>query len=79
MEISQDLNLDYDAIVIVSGDGLIHEVLNGFSKHAKSDQAFCIPIAPIPAGSGNGLSLNILGLQDGLDPCVAALNVLKGL
>ncbi|KAL4067981.1 ATP-NAD kinase-like domain-containing protein [Scleroderma yunnanense] len=78
VELAEDLSLDYDALVIVSGDGLIHEVLNGFLNHAQSEKAFCIPIAPIPAGSGNGLSLNLLGLQDGLDPCAAALNVLKG-
>ncbi|KIM58901.1 hypothetical protein SCLCIDRAFT_1050178 [Scleroderma citrinum Foug A] len=78
VEIIEDSSLDYDAVVVVSGDGLIHEVLNGFLKHARSDKAFCIPIAPIPAGSGNGLSLNLLGLQDGLDPRAAALNVLKG-
>ncbi|KAI6128270.1 ATP-NAD kinase-like domain-containing protein [Pisolithus croceorrhizus] len=79
LEIAQELSLDIDALVVVSGDGLIHEVLNGFSKHTQPDKAFCIPIAPIPAGSGNGLSLNLLGLQDGLDPRAAALNVLKGL
>lgn len=79
VEIIEGSSLDYDAVVVVSGDGLIHEVLNGFLKHARSDRAFCIPIAPIPAGSGNGLSLNLLGLQDGLDPRAAALNVLKGL
>lgn len=78
MEIAQDLSLDTDTVVVVSGDGLIHEVLNGLSKHGQPDKAFCVPIAPIPAGSGNGLSLNLLGLQDGLDPRAAALNVLKG-
>lgn len=78
IEIAQNLELTYDALVVVSGDGLVHEVLNGLAKHATPEQAFSIPIAPIPAGSGNGLSLNILGLHDGLDPCAAALNVLKG-
>ncbi|KAI9574238.1 ATP-NAD kinase-like domain-containing protein [Boletus coccyginus] len=78
IEIAQNMELKYDALVVVSGDGLIHEVLNGLAKHATPEKAFCIPVAPIPAGSGNGLSLNILGLRDGLDPCAAALNVLKG-
>ncbi|KAG6334830.1 hypothetical protein ID866_4252 [Astraeus odoratus] len=77
-EIAQSLSLDYDALVVISGDGLIHEVFNGFSKHAQPDKAFCMPVAPIPAGSGNGLSLNLLGIKDGLDPSAAALNVLKG-
>lgn len=78
IEIAREMKLGYDALVVVSGDGLIHEVLNGIDQHEHRDQAFCIPIAPIPTGSGNGMSLNLLGLQDGLDVCAAALNVLKG-
>ncbi|KAJ7219297.1 ATP-NAD kinase-like domain-containing protein, partial [Mycena pura] len=78
-EIAKTMTLDYDAIVIVSGDGLIHEVLNGFAHHQQPLSAFRIPIAPIPAGTGNGLSLNILGVADGFDVCAAALNVVKGL
>ncbi|KAG2134405.1 ATP-NAD kinase-like domain-containing protein [Suillus bovinus] len=78
IEIAREMKLGYDALVLVSGDGLIHEVLNGIDQHEHRDQAFCIPIAPIPTGSGNGMSLNLLGLQDGLDVCAAALNVLKG-
>jgi len=78
IEIAREMKLGYDALVTVSGDGLIHEVLNGMNQHEHRDQAFCIPIAPIPTGSGNGLSLNLLGLQEGLDICAAALNVLKG-
>ncbi|EGN95964.1 hypothetical protein SERLA73DRAFT_185417 [Serpula lacrymans var. lacrymans S7.3] len=77
-EIAQELKLKYDAVVTVSGDGLIHEVLNGFAQHEQPGKAFAIPIAPIPAGSGNALSLNLLGIEDGLDSLAAALNVLKG-
>lgn len=50
-------------MVTVSGDGLIHEVLNGFAEHADPLKAFSIPVAPIPTGSGNGLSLNLLGAE----------------
>ncbi|KAJ7940613.1 ATP-NAD kinase-like domain-containing protein [Mycena leptocephala] len=78
-EIAQSISLDYDAMVIVSGDGLIHEVLNGFAHHKQPMNAFRIPLAPVPTGTGNGLSLNILGLADGFDVCAAALNVIKGL
>lgn len=78
IEIAREMKLGYDALVTVSGDGLIHEVLNGINQHEHRDRAFCIPIAPIPTGSGNGMSLNLLGLQDGLDVCAATLNVLKG-
>ncbi|KAK0210950.1 ATP-NAD kinase-like domain-containing protein [Desarmillaria ectypa] len=78
-EIAKVLPLEYDAIVTVSGDGIIHEVMNGFAHHEYPMKAFSIPIAPIPTGSGNGLSLNILGLSDGFDVVAAALNVIKGL
>ncbi|KAJ7273740.1 ATP-NAD kinase-like domain-containing protein [Mycena haematopus] len=78
-EISKTMSLDYDAIVIVSGDGLIHEVLNGFAHHEQPINAFRIPLAPVPTGTGNGLSLNILGMADGFDVCAAALNIVKGL
>ncbi|KAG1756721.1 ATP-NAD kinase-like domain-containing protein [Suillus paluster] len=46
--------------------------------HQHREKAFRMPIVPIPTGSANGMSLNLLGLQDGLDVCAAALNVLKG-
>jgi sphingosine kinase len=63
-DIAKALHLaNYDAIVTVSGDGLVHEVMNGFANHTDPRQAFAIPIAPIPTGSGNALSLNILGAE----------------
>jgi diacylglycerol kinase family enzyme len=62
-DIAKNLPLDYDGVVTVSGDGLIHEVMNGFSHHDEPRKAFAIPIAPIPTGSGNGLSLNLLGIE----------------
>ncbi|KAG6866957.1 hypothetical protein C0991_003873 [Blastosporella zonata] len=77
-DIAKDLALDYDAIITVSGDGLVHEVMNGFAHHKDPKKAFSIPIAPIPTGSGNGLSLNLLGLERGFDVTEAALNVIKG-
>ena len=65
-EISKNMTLEYDGLVSVSGDGLIHEVINGFVQHPQSAEAFRIPIAPIPTGSGNGTSLNLLGVEVGL-------------
>lgn len=62
-DIAKELPLTYDAIVTVSGDGLIHEVMNGFAHHENPRKAFAIPIAPIPTGSGNGLALNLLGIE----------------
>ncbi|KAF4608502.1 sphinganine kinase lcb4 [Pleurotus pulmonarius] len=78
-EIAKTLPLDqFDAIVTVSGDGLVHEVINGFAHHEHPVKALAVPIAPIPTGSGNGLSLNLLGLEGGSDVAEAALNVVKG-
>ncbi|KAJ4469370.1 ATP-NAD kinase-like domain-containing protein [Lentinula edodes] len=78
-EIAKSLPLDeFDALLSVSGDGLIHEVLNGFANHAYPRKAFQTPVAPIPTGSGNGLSLNILGIEDGFDVVAASLNAIKG-
>ena len=57
------MQLVYDAIITVSGDGLVHEVLNGFAHHAEPMKAFATPVAPIPTGSGNALSINLLGIE----------------
>ncbi|KAH9946049.1 ATP-NAD kinase-like domain-containing protein [Epithele typhae] len=54
---------DFDAVVVMSGDGLIHEVLNGYAAHAEPGRAFRIPLSPIPTGSGNGLALNLMGME----------------
>ncbi|KAJ7461511.1 ATP-NAD kinase-like domain-containing protein [Mycena latifolia] len=78
-DIAKEMKLDYDAIVVVSGDGLVHEIMNGFAHHAQPIKAFRIPLAPVPTGTGNGLSLNLLGMADGFDVSAAALNVVKGL
>jgi hypothetical protein len=37
--------------------------MNGFANHKDARRAFAIPIAPIPTGSGNALSLNLLGFE----------------
>lgn len=61
-DIAQTLPLDqYDAIVVLSGDGIVYELLNGFAAHADPARAFRMPVAPVPMGSGNGSSLNLLG------------------
>lgn len=78
-EIVKELDADqFDVIVSVSGDGLSHEIINGFAEHQHPDEMFRIPIAPVPSGSGNGMALNILGLEDGYDVAAAALNAVKG-
>ena len=42
----------YDAIVVVSGDGLVHEVINALCKGNKGS----IPVSALPGGSGNAMS-----------------------
>lgn len=66
-EIAKDISFDYDVLVTLSGDGLIHEVFNGFAQHAQSKEAFNIPIAPVPTGSGNSTSINLLGIEVSLN------------
>ncbi|CAI2179598.1 6665_t:CDS:2 [Funneliformis geosporum] len=77
-EVVKNLNVKvYDAIVTVSGDGIIHEIINGLLSR---DDAFeiDIPIGTIPAGSGNALSICLLGNDHGVSASHATLNVIKG-
>lgn len=48
------------AIVVVSGDGLVHEVVNGLMSRADWTEALKIPIGVIPTGSGNGLAYTLI-------------------
>lgn len=80
MEIAENLDIEkYDAIVTVSGDGVIHEVLNGFLKRPDAAKALKkVPLGVIPGGSGNALNLSLLGEKRGFDAIYAALQVVKG-
>ncbi|VDB83012.1 unnamed protein product [Peniophora sp. CBMAI 1063] len=79
VKIGEELAVDdYDCIISISGDGIVHELYNGMAKHETPRKAFRVPIAPIPAGSGNGLSLNLLGLKEGNNVVAATLNAIKG-
>ena len=62
-EIAKEMVLDYDAIVTISGDGLAHEIFNGFAQHENPRAAFAIPLVPVPTGSGNGCCISLLGLK----------------
>lgn len=79
LELARDLALDqYDAVVCVSGDGMLHEVLNGFAVRKDAQTALAVPVAPIPAGSGNAVALNLLGVAQGFNLALASLNAIKG-
>ncbi|KAI0811606.1 sphingoid long chain base kinase-like protein [Xylaria sp. FL0064] len=66
----------YDVMVVCSGDGLAHEVFNGFGKRADARRALeKIALAHIPCGSGNAMSCNLNGSHH---PGPSALAVVKG-
>lgn len=60
---AKSMGLDYDAVVLLSGDGLVHEVFNAFGKREDAMDAFALPVVQIPTGSANGFSLALLGLE----------------
>ncbi|RUP47472.1 LOW QUALITY PROTEIN: hypothetical protein BC936DRAFT_145697, partial [Jimgerdemannia flammicorona] len=79
LDIAKSLDLSaFDTIVTVSGDGLIYEVINGLLERKDAREAMKMPLGVIPAGTGNALSVSMLGEKDGFDPVRAALQVLKG-
>jgi sphingosine kinase len=53
---------EFDAIVTVSGDGLIFEVVNGFLHRDDWEEKFKnkVSIGCIPGGTGNGLVKSLL-------------------
>jgi sphingosine kinase len=64
VKIASEIQLDdFDAILAVSGDGTLHEIINGLAQHKEPMNAFKMPIAAIPAGSGNAMSLNLMGAK----------------
>lgn len=74
LEVAKTLPLGmFDAILTVGGDGTVYEVLNGLALHEDPIKALKIPVAPVPTGSGNALSLNILGIQVRFLPYVQIL------
>ncbi|PWY97885.1 hypothetical protein BCV70DRAFT_202377 [Testicularia cyperi] len=78
-DVAKDLRIqDYDAVGLVSGDGLLHELLNGLASRPDSREALRLPVAPIPAGSGNAMAINLLGPDHGFSLALACLNLVKG-
>jgi sphingosine kinase len=77
-EIARDLDATaYDAIVCCSGDGIPHEVINGFAKRADAKKVLNeMPIAQIPCGSGNSMACSLNGSPS---PSLAALGIIKGI
>lgn len=68
-----------DCIMIISGDGLLFEVVNGMMERADQEKAFQIPLAIIPSGSGNAVSASILyQTKEFNDPSNSAFICVKG-
>ncbi|MED6247283.1 hypothetical protein ATANTOWER_020535 [Ataeniobius toweri] len=60
---------EWDGIVIVSGDGLLHEVINGLMERPDWEQAIKTPVSILPCGSGNALAGSI-NHYAGYDMCL---------
>ncbi|KAM5132020.1 sphingosine kinase 2 [Mantella aurantiaca] len=56
-ELVQTINLEeWDGIVVISGDGLLFEVINGLMERPDWEDAIKMPIGILPCGSGNALA-----------------------
>ncbi|XP_077107931.1 sphingosine kinase 1 [Ranitomeya variabilis] len=59
-ELVQEQDLaTWDAIVVMSGDGLVFEVINGLMERSDWVKAIKKPLSILPGGSGNGLAASI--------------------
>jgi sphingosine kinase len=71
---------EYDGILTVSGDGLIHEAINGIMNRPDREQMMeTIAFGFIPAGTSNGLHKSVTehaGELDGIQ--IAAFMCAKG-
>ncbi|KAG0144957.1 hypothetical protein CROQUDRAFT_707389 [Cronartium quercuum f. sp. fusiforme G11] len=81
MEIGEQVDLEkFDVLVCVSGDGIVHEIINGIGRRHDAGRALRkLSIASVPAGSGNALTVNNMGPEHSRDTLLATLTVLKGL
>lgn len=64
----------YSAIIVVGGDGLLHECINGLMSRKDRSDPSLLPIGLIPAGTSNAVARS-LGISD---PVWATVCVLKG-
>ncbi|KAF9128300.1 Sphingosine kinase 1 [Mortierella sp. GBA39] len=75
VDIAAKVDLDeVDSLVVVSGDGVLHEVVNGLLSRPDWDRARKTSIGIVPAGSGNAIAAS-LGIVSQL---VATLTVVRG-
>ena len=76
----QELDLTkVDGLVIVGGDGTIHDAIAGLMSRKDSRRAIELPLGIIPGGTGNGLSKTLLERSgESYDPLNAAFSIAKG-
>ncbi|KAF9101767.1 Sphingosine kinase 1 [Mortierella sp. AM989] len=75
VDIAHKIDLkELDMLIVVSGDGVLHEIVNGLLTRPDWDQARQLPIGIVPAGSGNAIATSI-GTRS---PIVATLAVIRG-
>ncbi|OCT70778.1 sphingosine kinase 1 [Xenopus laevis] len=56
-ELVQGINLEeWDGIIVISGDGLLYEVINGLMERPDWEEAIKLPVGILPCGSGNALA-----------------------
>ncbi|XP_027874894.1 sphingosine kinase 1 [Xiphophorus couchianus] len=59
-ELVKDVDLSqWDALVIMSGDGLLHEVINGLLERPDWEEAIRTPLGILPGGSANALAASV--------------------
>lgn len=76
-----NLGPEIEAVVIVGGDGLLFEVVNGIGSREDSEALFKrLVLAPIPGGTGNGLVKSILfRIHEEGKPINATFCTIKGI
>ena len=53
-ELAQNIDpVKFDGLILVGGDGLFHEVVNGLMKHLNRSILKSLPLFQLPGGSGN--------------------------
>ena len=79
-ELVSNLNLsEIDGLVIVGGDGTVHDAIASLTTRPDWKKAIKLPIGVIPGGTGNGLSKTLLELSgETYDPLNAAFLIAKG-
>lgn len=71
---------EIDGIILVGGDGSIHEAINGLMHRSDWQTAILKPIGIIPAGTGNGLAKTLLEISgEPEDPVSAAFLIVKSI